>query len=536
MSAPGPATAAPHHDGPGSGVARTARLISIAALLLYAASGGGRIVGSDEVTMFQVARAMLHGRFDVPEGATLQGKDGRFYSKNMAGQAALALPLVAVADGAARLAPAPVRERAARALVSFFNAIVTALLLGVFYAAARSLGAGTFAAMTGALLLGFSTPFWVYSKSFMAEPLEALGLLLALSGAANARSAASRAGSGAAHARSGAAHASRIAALGVILAVSAKLSMLPLALACLVPLARAPRATWRWPAAALILALAAHAAYDVARFGTPFETGYGTQVSPSAYTTPLFVGLYGLLFSSGKGVFWFAPMLWLAPAGFAALRARTAADGRAPSRAAVGTGALLASLAALLLYAPFQHWAGEGSFGPRYLLPLLPLIFLAIVFALEGTSRARRALVLFLAAGGFLVALGGVGIYFGAAMHEAGDYPYTLPLDDPHFMESSHFNPRFSPIARHWSMLSRNVALHLHGQAPRLSGPASNDTRLGLNADEERDLLHALDFWWAYAAYAGLPALPLALAALALVAAGTITLRAAWRSAGAEAG
>ena len=497
-------------------------MLAIATFLLFAASGGGRIVGSDEVTMFQVARAMLHGRIDVPEGATLRGRGGAFYSKNMAGQAVLALPLVAFSEGAARLAPERSRERASRALVSFFNAIVSAVLLGVFYAAARSLGAGAPAALTGALLLGFTTPIWVYSKSFMAEPLEALGLLLALSGSACARSGLPR--------------APRVAALGVLLAVGAKLSMLPLALACLAPLVLSPRATWRWPAAALVLALAAHAAYDFARFGTPLETGYGTQVSASAYSTPLLVGLYGLLFSSGKGVFWFAPLLWLAPAGFVALRARAAADGRGAARAAVAVGSLLAALAALLLYSRFEHWAGEGSFGPRYLLPLLPLVFLPIVFALDGASRARSGLALFLGTCGFVVALGGVGIYFGAAMHEAGDYPYTLPLDDPHFMESSHFNPRFSPIARHWAMLSRNVALHLRGRAPHVSSAAANDSRLGLSAEEQRELLHALDFWWTYAAYAGLSALPLALVALALVIAGLITLRATWRSAGAEAG
>ena len=72
--------------------------LALAAALLFAASGGGRIVGSDEVTMLEVSRAMLHGHLDVPEGATLAGRDGRFYSKNAAGQAVLALPLTALAE------------------------------------------------------------------------------------------------------------------------------------------------------------------------------------------------------------------------------------------------------------------------------------------------------------------------------------------------------------------------------------------------------------------------------------------------------
>ncbi len=77
----------------------------------------------------------------------------------------------------------------------------------------------------------------------------------------------------------------------------------------------APLEAWAGPALGLALALAGHAAYGWARFGSPFETGYGAQASPAAFTTPALVGLYGLLLSSGKGVAWFAPALWLAPLG-----------------------------------------------------------------------------------------------------------------------------------------------------------------------------------------------------------------------------
>ena len=47
---------------------------------------------------------------------------------------------------------------------------------------------------------------------------------------------------------------------------------------------------------------------------------------------------------------------------------------------------------ALLLYGTFEHWAGDGSFGPRYLVPMLPLIFLAVGFAWEYRGRAFRSL------------------------------------------------------------------------------------------------------------------------------------------------
>src|SRR5207247_6569888 len=185
------------------------------------------------------------------------------------------------------------------------------------------------------------------------------------------------------------------------------------------------------PLLMLALALAGHGAYDLARFGTVLETGYGAQATPAAYSTPLLVGLYGLLLSSGKGIAWFAPALWLAPAGLRRLRS----TGPTGARLAAAIAGIAAG--ALVLYGRFQHWAGDGSFGPRYLVPFLPLAFLIVAFALERATRGGRIAAPALGTLGLIVQLGGVGIYFGAEMREVGDYPYRLPLSDPRFMHAS---------------------------------------------------------------------------------------------------
>jgi hypothetical protein len=119
---------------------------------------------------------------------------------------------------------------------------------------------------------------------------------------------------------------------------------------------------------------------------------------------------------------------------------------------------------------------------------------------------------------GLFVQIGGVAIYFGAQMREAGDYPYTLPLDHPRFMSDSHFNPAFSPIFGHWRMLGRNLSEHLQGQAPHLgSGDGAIDPRIGVSAAAQQQLLHGLDFWWLYLGYAGLPVAPALAVAVALL-------------------
>lgn len=506
-------TRTPEH----AGIARTARLVALAALLVYALTGGGRISGSDEVTMFELSRAILHGHLDVPEGATLRGPDGRFYTKNTAGEAVLALPLTAAADLAAKAAHFRDAKAvlASRFVVSFFNAFVVALLLGAFYAFARRLGAGPGAALGATAMLGFTTPLWVYAKSFMAEPLEAFGLLLALGNAALA-------GAGGPRSLPGERRRLAFAALGVFLAISAKASMLPLALLALLALGFARPARWLVPLGGAALAIAGHLAYNVARFGNPLESGYGAQASVSAFTTPLPVGLYGLLLSSGKGLAWFAPAVLLAIAGVREMTRSRAHSGepRHGAGAAAAARAMLAVLAvALLQFSTFQHWAGDGSWGPRYLVPVLPLLFLAVAFALHAASRALRRTAWVLGFAGLLVTIGGVGIHFGAEMRAVGDYPYTLALDDPHFMEASHFNPRFSPIGAHWRMLAQNLAAHVRGDAPVIGGSGAVDPRLGISAADQQALLGAIDVWWLYAGYAGLPAVPLAAAAIALLVA-----------------
>ncbi len=204
-----------------------------------------------------------------------------------------------------------------------------------------------------------------------------------------------------------------------------------------------------------------------------------------------------------------------------------------PARAALGV--LAAWIAGLALYARFQHWAGDGSFGPRYLVPLLPLAFLPVACALGGAlSRGRRALVATLGILGLIVQIGGVAIYFGAQMREAGDYPYTLPLEHPRFMSESRWNPAASPIAGHWRMLLRNAREHAAGAAPRIgSGGAADSSRVGVSAEDQARLLHAIDFWWLYLGYAGFPPAAIAGAVLLLLALAALAARRlarAWRA------
>ncbi|MEO6463444.1 MAG: hypothetical protein ABIP29_10255, partial [Candidatus Eisenbacteria bacterium] len=54
--------------------------------------------------------------------------------------------------------------------------------------------------------------------------------------------------------------------------------------------------------------------------------------------------------------------------------------------------------------------------------------------------------------------------------------------------------------------------------------------RLALPPAQVEALTRGLDFWWTYAAYAGLPRLPLVAAAAALLLAAGLAFAAAWRA------
>ena len=498
--------------------------------LLFVATAGGRITASDEYTMYRLTESLVtRGAVWVEAGNAERGPDGRLYPKAALGQALCAAPFYALGRGVATLFPPARRDLVTRAVTSLLNPFVSGALASVLFLLFLAVGASPRPAFFWALATLLTTPLWVYGKSFLTEPLLALGLAAGLLGALRFREGGGK----------GQALLAGVAWGGTVLV---KYALAPAVVLLLLPFLPAflRRARAAWPA---FLALAACAtlalAYNAARTGTPWGSGYGRQATAAAFSTPWFVGLYGLLVSSGKGILWFAPLTALVPAAIAPARRRLGAP---------ALGIALACSVMTIVYATFEHWAGDGSWGPRYLVPLVPLLLTLVVCAGSGQpwqGEGRRLLVGALAVVGLLVQLGGVGIYFGAQMREAGDYPYTRALSDPSFMVDSHFNPARSPILSHARMLARNVAEHARGDWPRIepeafvppratAGGAGISTveheRLALPPSQVAALTHGLDFWWTYAAYAGLPRVPLLLVATALFALAGVAFAAAWRA------
>ncbi|MCO5167034.1 MAG: hypothetical protein M9894_11785 [Planctomycetes bacterium] len=342
----------------------------------------------------QVPREVFFGRV---------GRDGRQYAPYGPATAFLVLPHHALGRGVARAAglrpgegaPDPWREVVA-AFGSLATATWAALAVAGLFRAARALGADPRRAALTAALLGGATFLWPYATFFYAEPISAALLVWGVAWHLEGR------------ALPGAAAfllAFLVKSTNLVLAPA--LALLPAAQA-LAPgrpstaddLRRALRAAA--PAlGATLLAAVVHAEWNAWRFGDPLQFGYdwGELLRPGERPRPFLLaeaprGLVGLLLSPGKSLFLFAPplalALWRAPALWRAHRGA--------ALAALGAG-----LTALLFFASYFYWEGGYAFGPRHLLPVVPLLLLPLAC---GPAPRRAALGAVVAIGVTVQALG----------------------------------------------------------------------------------------------------------------------------------
>jgi hypothetical protein len=470
--------------GPGAPPVRAARrghegrrtlALFLACLGFYLLTASGHFYAADEETVFRVTEGLIERHtFAVPDTwgviGTRRDGEGALYAQYTPGQALAALPLYLLGKGLARSFPAAQEGFITRFCVSLLNAFVTAATVALLYRLARLLRYGARPALALALIYAVASGAWPHGRTFFAEPLTALLLLLSFALIESwVVSRESREGmvSGTppvtATADPATAHlqttgdrrsttfplttlfASGLAALGAVVVKPQGAIALPILGLFLIGrvwasgagdrrarLWRAVRAAAAW---GLGLALAAipFALYNSALYGGPLSTGYGAG-TPDVFRTPFLTGLYGLTLSSGKGILWYTPPIVLAVAGWWGFSRR----GRAAALACLGM--LIAHLG---FYSRVDYWHGDGSWGPRYLAIALPFLLLPAVSVLEGLRARpiRRALVGALVALGIAVQLLGVTVNF--------DW-YLLRSDEG----ARHFAPAASPLLAHARILA----------------------------------------------------------------------------------
>jgi 4-amino-4-deoxy-L-arabinose transferase-like glycosyltransferase len=498
-------------------VAATLLGLGVLALLLLVSPGA--LGPLDGQSMYQFTRSIVErGDFTV-SGAVygVAGLHGQFYSKYGPGQSLLAVPLYVAGRAMAPLVPVSLRPEVPTLAASLLPALATALAVAVLMLAARELGASRRGAMFLSLIYLLATPAIVYATQWFSEALTACTLLVAFylllierarprawhlpaSGAALALAVATRL------------DAVLIVPPLLLYAVSGGRLTAGRLMAILSPLA---------------LALAGLGLYDQARFGSPLETGYSggdvfavRDTHPVRSLSSLAEGLYGLLLSPGKGLLFYAPPVLLAPFGAVALWARR----RAEAVTLLAVIAVYALAHANLLI----RWLGGWSWGPRFLMPVLPFAVLLLVPLLRpGLERGRltRGVLLVLALVGVVVQIPAVAVQQPTAYIRTLEVRYGI-VDAPHQvalterMEADYVSqPDLSPIVGSWRMLGAPSTW----QAPTQSDAAWVARKF---------VAFAPHTWWRMLSLQGVAPLPLAGVALCCLLIGAACLLAVWRRLG----
>ncbi|MEM2368252.1 MAG: hypothetical protein QXQ50_08490 [Candidatus Bathyarchaeia archaeon] len=348
------------------------------------------------------------------------GPDGHLYSRKGLGVPLLSLPLVWLGIK-----------------VPSFGIVKTALLLNAFITAASGamlcrlvieLDYSEETAIAVALLSGLATPAWAYAKTFFSEPLISLGLL------------------GCAY------FLERFKTVGqwqVLLAAGAMLALAPLGKTVyLVFMPVITLLVWFFirrkraiQQVALLLAFLTPQAlvvflilvYNHLRFGSFLATGYLPEESFSAIW---WQGILGLTISPGKGLIWYAPVLM----------ALTWASTRFFKRHKV-LGFYIYALAVghVLLFGKWFMWHGGDAWGPRFLMPVLPLLMVPLA---EGwLIPLIRKFILASGLVGLILQVPGVSLPLG--IHREWLQAQGFPL----YASETFFKPQLSPLIASWQFL-----------------------------------------------------------------------------------
>ena len=427
---------------------------------LFVATAAGHIYTIDGYLNYTVTRSLAtRGALDIPRHMmTVEGRDGRSYSKLGVAQSLVSLPLfwtgslvervspgnrvfaaysdhVSIPRGTGMITAEPqdlVRVSDADGARVFFttltNALVTALVCLIFWSLLRRHGLPRRGALAATCLLAFATPYWVYSRDYFAEPLFAACLLAAFYLVTDPT-------------RSGAVRRVMLAGLAAGVGILTRPSFAPLAaiLAAYLILASGERrrglALAAWFALGCLPGAAVTAGLNAYRFGGIFTTGYHTAFD-RGFSLPLAKGVLWNLASPYRSILLYAPGVIIFAFGIQEFLRRHRAE-------ALLTVAIAAYI--LVAYSKWWAWHGGWCWGPRFLLPAIPLLLVPGLVAAR-TRRWLRATAAVLGLGGLAVQVSAVLINYTAV------YDYWIKIKQLDWAEAGI--EQFSPIWVHFRALS----------------------------------------------------------------------------------
>lgn len=426
-----------------------ARHLWVVIVVVMLLTSGGHLYSIDEERMFtstvqvwDVMRGWFDASIPQPE---------RIFTKYGPVQSFLALPLYGIGALVSDIAPAGLETFLVRMFMTWVNVFTSAsaaVLLGWmtirrgFHPHIAYLMAGAYA---------FGSMAWIYTSSFFSEPTAAFFLLAASIPVFLPQSESTS--------RRGLIIASGLSTFFAIQTKAGIAFALPLIGLVIMYVAYRDR-DWPkiiyWGGSAFIGGVA-FLLYNNYVYGGFLSTGYSNS-GPTLRLSYILHGLHGQFISSGKSVFLYNPILWLWPFGMW-LQIRR--------RDFVMLALALGSIAGVVIvHANVTYWHGDGAWGPRYLLMIIPYMLLSTTNAIDWVWQQKRLwkvsiLSLFLVATLF-VQIAGKLISIN---------PYLINSVDT----DRYYTASDSPILGHWRIIlaqlqadfdrDRGVRVNLEGWA-----------------------------------------------------------------------
>jgi hypothetical protein len=330
-----------------------------------------------------------------------------------------------------------------RLLITLLEPTVTAMTVVALNLLLVELGCSWRRSVAIAVAYAFGTLAWHYSGILFTEPVIGLCLVLAVLGILRYR----RGGDVVSLVMAGGA-----AGLAILLRWDSVLTVAgPIGLYALWVVGRAidPLRSRIWRLALfglpIALAIGIGLAYDLLRFAQPLGGSYAAD--PLGFSTPLLKGIYGLLLSPGVGLFVYTPVLLVSLVAFPRFFKQWKVE-----------AALLLLLFAVRLgfFARYWSWDGGATWGPRFLVPLIPLLLVPLAF-LPRDRRTEIATIMLAAVGIAIQLLGQLvpyGLYYGTIVPQLttqlGFCQGCLPFPGPQSEAVSNitdFDWRYAPLA-----------------------------------------------------------------------------------------
>lgn len=477
--------------------AKTTFRVGLVVLSMYLITAPGHIWNTDGWTRYIVTESLVtYGKPIISQQYigvlgdiwVVKGVGGHYYSYFGFGQSLALLPFYLLGNWTGMIVGDLGAISLEQFFASFLNSVVGALLAMSVFQLGRNLGYRDRTSLSVTLLVSFGTIVWAHSRDNYDHLLEALWVISVYAMLCYAVVHTSAPGYFC---------AGLLASAGLVTRMSTACAFPGFAIVLLFGVQGFhPRISdWRWWrhriregllfSAGILPGILFNLWYNFIRFGDWTMTGY-EQKAPVWFGNSVWLGMADFLVSPGRGLLLYVPIVCALPLIFRSFWRRSAV---------FATAVLVTSVTYLLVYSQFGR-LGLWSWGPHYLLPIIPLLVLPLGEALEAwdfLSRPRRAILMTLVAASLsLQVVSASASYLRTYVSAASD---GVSID-----AALDWELEWSPLLNQ----GRNLVHVLQNMATRREFESVTTLATGHQYLLDHELsLNVLDWWWVLSMYRG---------------------------------